>query len=361
MSVPDSVGTVRNEYYERLRINELDASARALRDKLVNDDRRMVAGQPPIAAPDGTLNGPFGAFLFAPSIGQPLQELGAALRTGTSLTTRERELAILALAAALHSDYELSVHVPIARAAGVSEHEIEAAIDGDPLDDARSHALVRFCHAHARSQAPRIEFDALARRFTRQEVVEILALAAYYRGLAAMLELLRIEPDVPADIPISPRPQRSQRSDAEYDLSLLMEEREITRVLMGLASCVDSLDFEGLAQLYAEDGELVTPWGSHRGRDGLAEYVSKDIGVYKALHHVSAGHEIDVIPGAHRARARMTLLASHVTDDAGERFRSNGGHYEIQLVREHGVWCLENVRIVPAWSFQSDRVWDDAQ
>lgn len=137
-------------------------------------------------------------------------------------------------------------------------------------------------------------------------------------------------------------------------LDLLLEKREITEVLKNLARCVDSFDFEGLARLYAEDGELVTPWGGHRGRAGLAAHVEKDLGAYLALHHVSAGHQIDVVPGAGRARARMTLLASHVNDESGRSFSTSGGHYEIDLVREHGLWRLARVQIFPAWTFTTE-------
>jgi hypothetical protein len=82
--------------------------------------------------------------------------------------------------------------------------------------------------------------------------------------------------------------------------------------------------------------------------------VRRDLGHYKALHHVSAGHEIYVNPGESVARARMTLLATHVLDDAGHLFTTNGGHYDISLVHEAGAWRLKRVHIVPAWTLNWD-------
>jgi uncharacterized protein (TIGR02246 family) len=139
-------------------------------------------------------------------------------------------------------------------------------------------------------------------------------------------------------------------TDAEL-LRMLLDEREIRAVLIAIARTVDQKDFEGTAALYAQDGELVTPWGSHRGRDGLAEYIRGDLGAFAGLHHVSAGHEIEVAPDRQTARARMTLLATHVLDEEGTDFTTVGGHYDVDLVREDGAWRLSRVRIQPAWRF----------
>ena len=94
-------------------------------------------GQGPraIQLSDGTggLAGPFNAMLYAPSVGHPLQELGAAIRFRTTLTPRVRELAILVVAQAWDSGYERAAHEPIGREAGLTEPEIEALRSGqDP-------------------------------------------------------------------------------------------------------------------------------------------------------------------------------------------------------------------------------------
>src|SRR5580693_9187658 len=55
----------------------------------------------------GGLAGPFNAMLYAPSVGHALQELGAAIRFGTKLTPRIREMAILVVARALTGPRDL--------------------------------------------------------------------------------------------------------------------------------------------------------------------------------------------------------------------------------------------------------------
>ncbi|HEX3648942.1 MAG TPA: carboxymuconolactone decarboxylase family protein, partial [Pseudonocardiaceae bacterium] len=50
---------------------------------------------------NGALGGPFNAMLLHPPIGDPLQRLGAAIRYGSTLSDRAREMAILMVAAAV--------------------------------------------------------------------------------------------------------------------------------------------------------------------------------------------------------------------------------------------------------------------
>ncbi len=134
-------------------------------------------------------------------------------------------------------------------------------------------------------------------------------------------------------------------------LALLLDERAISRHLVRFSRCIDTKNFDEYAELYAPDGELVTPWGAHRGRDGLADHVRGDLGDYLALHHVSAGHEITV--DGDRATARATLLATHVTNDTGTAFWTVGGHYDMTLARDGDGWLLTRVEIKPAWRFDT--------
>jgi 4-carboxymuconolactone decarboxylase len=79
---------------------------------------------------DGVLQGPFGGFLLAPAIGDALQRLGAAIRYGTRMTARVRELAILAVAEHHDSAFERYAHEAVGRAAGLSEAELAARRGG---------------------------------------------------------------------------------------------------------------------------------------------------------------------------------------------------------------------------------------
>lgn len=84
---------------------QLDPDARALYDRINAGPRgaSMLDDQ-------GALIGPFNAMLLSPALGDPLQELGAAIRYRSALTDRCRELAILVVAAHWSSAFEQQVH-----------------------------------------------------------------------------------------------------------------------------------------------------------------------------------------------------------------------------------------------------------
>jgi len=184
----------RTERFPRVGRDDPDPQVTALREAILGGPRRDVPGQFGIEAADGTLEGPFGLYLFAPALGGPWQQLGAALRTATTLSARERELGTLAAAASARSAFELHAHLPLAAAAGVDDATAARVLGGFTLDDPREDALVRFCRAAVRDVQPEREFDDLVAHFERRAVFEIVSLVGYYRALAAMLALFAIEP-----------------------------------------------------------------------------------------------------------------------------------------------------------------------
>jgi 4-carboxymuconolactone decarboxylase len=68
--------------------------------------------------------------LLSPALGCPLQAVCAAVRYASQLTDREREPAILIVAAGWASDFEWGSHEAIARHIGLSDEEIEAVRSG---------------------------------------------------------------------------------------------------------------------------------------------------------------------------------------------------------------------------------------
>src|SRR5260370_7811225 len=63
----------------------------------------------------GGLAGPFNAMLYAPAVGHALQQLGPAIRFRTNLPPRIREMAILVLPHAWHTEHQHSSHQPLCR------------------------------------------------------------------------------------------------------------------------------------------------------------------------------------------------------------------------------------------------------
>ena len=110
---------------------------------------RGSRGPVPLTGADGQLEGPFNAMLFAPGTGAPLLALGTAVRFGSGLTPRAREIATLAVAAHSGSAYELYAHERLGRQAGLTAAECAALRDQqDPgLADPAEQAVLRVTSA----------------------------------------------------------------------------------------------------------------------------------------------------------------------------------------------------------------------
>lgn len=155
-----------------------------------------IAGPPRADGPfrltydDGALTGPFNALLFAPAIGQAVQELGAVLRFRGSLNGRLRELVICTLAAELESDYEWYAHSRVALTAGVSATELEELGSGrlPATLDSAEHAALDLVRAllDSATVSERVH-AAAAEHFDHAGITELTVLTGYYRLLAGLL------------------------------------------------------------------------------------------------------------------------------------------------------------------------------
>ena len=126
-----------SERLPRLAPETLREDQRALYDAITCGPRAQGPQHFALAAPDGTLNGPFNALLYSPALGTALQEVGAAVRYRTGLPDRARELAILLVAARWDSAFERDSHEAVARSLGFSEAELEAIRREDPVRSPR--------------------------------------------------------------------------------------------------------------------------------------------------------------------------------------------------------------------------------
>jgi 4-carboxymuconolactone decarboxylase len=164
--------------------------------------RRILAGprgQGPRATQlsDGTggLAGPFNAMLYAPAVGHALQELGVAIRFHADLSPRVREMAILIVAQAWHSEYVRSAHEPIGREAGLTAPEMAALCAG--ADPGFTDPGERAAYAATRAMVDSADLDddqyaAAAATLGEQALVELSTLVGYYITLALQLRVFRV-------------------------------------------------------------------------------------------------------------------------------------------------------------------------
>lgn len=145
----------------------------------------------------GALNGPFGVMLHAPSIGGPLQELGAAVRFRTRMTDRTREIAILTVATTTGSEFERYAHELIGHAAGLTEPELSALRDGsftstDLTETAAYAACRRLLDIDPRQPWNDEEHAAAADALGHECLIELTVLVGYYRTLAQLMQVFAI-------------------------------------------------------------------------------------------------------------------------------------------------------------------------
>lgn len=109
--------------------NELDRESRPVYDEIA-DGPRATNSAFALTDDQGRLEGPFNAMLLAPALGSAMQSLGAAIRYRTSLSDREREIAILALAAYRRSEFEWYAHERVGSRVGLTAEELNELARG---------------------------------------------------------------------------------------------------------------------------------------------------------------------------------------------------------------------------------------
>ncbi|WP_242885995.1 carboxymuconolactone decarboxylase family protein [Actinomadura litoris] len=178
-----------------LRPADLTDEQRALYDRLL-DSARATGPRPfPLADDEGRLRGPFNGMLLSPELGDSLQEFGNAVRYRTGFTARQKELAILTVAAQEHSEYEWAVHAHAARGAGLTEEQIEAVRAGAacPLEDPSETAVLAAARELAATgDLTDTAFAEATAALGLNLLYELVTLVGYYRLIACQLRVLRV-------------------------------------------------------------------------------------------------------------------------------------------------------------------------
>jgi len=147
--------------------------------------------------PDGELIGPFAAMVAHPGVGNPLQQLGAALRYQTSLPDVAREVVILTVAAHHRSEYEWYAHAAVSRHVGVPAEVVEALRAGGEPPGLGERARCAWQLAEILLRREPLEddvFAAVESALGSTGLVEVTALVGYYSLLAGLTDVFRLLP-----------------------------------------------------------------------------------------------------------------------------------------------------------------------
>lgn len=149
---------------------------------------------------EGRLRGPFNAMLLSPPVGLALQTLGAAVRYGSVLSDRAREMAILAVAAHTGSAFEREAHEAVGRAGGLTEREMTALGTGgvpeltDPVERAVLRAVTGLLRHDTLGDE---EYADAAAAVGERGIFELTTLVGYYAMLALQLRVFAGEGPAP--------------------------------------------------------------------------------------------------------------------------------------------------------------------
>jgi alkylhydroperoxidase family enzyme len=136
---------------------------------------------------------------FAPKLAKARLDMAYALRYDVVTPAKLREMAILRTGQILDSKYELAQHIPLARACGITDAQVAALPNwrASDLFDDKQKALLAYTEAVAAhgGEVDDATYDAFARQFSPQEIVEITITVITYYGTGQLTKALRVRPE----------------------------------------------------------------------------------------------------------------------------------------------------------------------
>lgn len=128
---------------------------------------------------------------------RPFMRFGASILGKQQLSGKLRELAILRVARRTRAEYEWVQHVPIAKAVGVADAQIEALArddDAAPCFDETERLVLRFTDEVVRDTgASESTFRALAQKLSSRELVELVLAIGFYTTVAMVMRSFEID------------------------------------------------------------------------------------------------------------------------------------------------------------------------
>ncbi|MBM08431.1 MAG: 4-carboxymuconolactone decarboxylase [Magnetovibrio sp.] len=179
----------------RLKIQNLNDEQRTFVKSLTDGKRAKNKSISTFTFSDGSLKGPFNAWLYSTKSGERAQKLGEHLRFDSAIPGILREVAILSVAAHWKSQYEWWAHEQIALKEGLSpyiirqlkEEKIPQTTDGAIV------AVARFVwEALDKKQVSDDVYSTVLEHLGERGVVDLTILIGYYCLVSASLNIFKV-------------------------------------------------------------------------------------------------------------------------------------------------------------------------
>lgn len=175
----------------------LTAQQQEVYDAIVGGRRGSPGtGSGGLVRPDGSLAGPFNAYVHRPAVGGPVQRAGEAMRFDLTIDRRLAELAILVVAREWKAQFEWFAHARMALAAGLEADIVEAIRNGDEPPLRTEHDLVVYALASElvgpTHRIPDVLFERAVTLLGLDHVVEVVHLVGYYCLVSSVLNAFAV-------------------------------------------------------------------------------------------------------------------------------------------------------------------------
>ena len=154
-----------------------------------------------VDGPRGRLPGPYKVWVHNPKLVHAAAPMGGHFTPGqSSLTEREREIAVVVITAKWDSAYPNAAHEKRGLEVGLPATAIEAMIAGQPttFDDAREQVVYEVAHSLANNRIiPRGLYDRAVAILGHVSITDMIVLMGYYTCVSLTMNFY----DVPAGTP----------------------------------------------------------------------------------------------------------------------------------------------------------------
>jgi len=164
---------------------------------------------------------------------------------------------------------------------------------------------------------------------------------------------------------------RQRLDDLEHQLGIEQDVNAVRRLQYTYGYFIDKSQYNEVADLFADDGEVWFLGGIYKGKAGVRRlYIERFQTQFTDGHngprygwlldHPQLQMVIHVAPDRKSARVRgrsMMQAGLHETAQGQQRAWWEGGIYENEYVRQDGVWKIKALRYYPFWHGSFEDGW----
>lgn len=154
-----------------------------------------------VDGPRGRLPGPYKVWVHNPKLVHAAAPLGQHFTPGAStLTEREREIAVIVMTSRWHSAYPTAAHEKRGKEVGLPAVAVEAMIAGRPatFSDAREQVVYEVAMALAGGRlVPQGLYDRAVKALGHESITDVIVLMGYYTAVSLTMNFYDVAAGTP--------------------------------------------------------------------------------------------------------------------------------------------------------------------